>query len=104
MNPSERLQYLEELLQNDPHDPFLNYAIALEYLQMDNAEDAVELLECLRNESPTYIPTYYQLGSIYVEQGDADKARPIIEAGMALTKDPDPKTYLELRALLEELD
>lgn len=104
MNPNERIQYLEQLLQNDPHDSFLNYALALEYNNMGNVDDAVELLESIRFDDPGYTPTYYQLGAIYLEQGENEKARDVIEAGMALTKSKDEKTHGELRSLLDELD
>lgn len=104
MNPTERIQYLTLLLRNDPRDSFLNYALALEYNNLGNFDDAIDLLESLRFNDPGYSPTYYQLGSIYIEQGETDKAKLAIEEGMALTKNKDVKTHSELKALLDELD
>ena len=104
MNPNERIQYLEELLQNDPNDPFLSYALAIEYLQLNNFNDGIEMLEALRFDNPTYIPTYYKLASVYIEQGQHDKARMVIEEGLNLTKGKDQKTYSELQSLLDEID
>ena len=104
MNPTERIQYLEQLLQNDPNDSFLNYALALEYVKLNQVTDAIELLEALRRDDPGYSPTYYQLAVIYIEQNQPQKAKPIIEEGMMLTKNNDAKTYNELRGLLDEIE
>jgi tetratricopeptide (TPR) repeat protein len=104
LNPSERIQYLEQLLQNDPNDSFLSYALALEYQKLGDVCEAINLLEALRSDDPGYSPTYYQLGAMYIEQNEPDKAKPIIEAGMALVKAIDLKTYNELRSLLDEVD
>lgn len=91
-------------MQNDPHDPFLAYALALEHYQLGNVADAVELLECVHNDNPDYVPTYYQLASIYIEQNQPDKARALIEEGKRLALHSDAKTYAELVALLAEID
>lgn len=104
MNPTERIQYLEQLLQNDPNDSFLNYALALEYVKLNNISEAIALLEALRADDPGYTPTYYQLGVIYLEQNQPEKAKPVIEEGMKLTKTNDAKTYNELRSLLDEIE
>ena len=104
MNQAERIRYLEQLLQNDPRDPFLAYVLALEYNNLGQLDDAVELLEGLRLNEPDYVPTYYQLALIRMERGESEEARRVIEEGMALTISKDAKTHGELRALLDELD
>ncbi len=62
------------------------------------------MLESLRFNQPGYIPTYYKLGSVYIEQSQHDKARMVIEEGLSLTNGKDQKTYNELTALLDEVD
>jgi predicted Zn-dependent protease len=104
LNPTERIQYLQQLMLNDPKDSFLKYALALEFNNLGNLDDAIDLLESLRFDEPNYTPTYYTLGSIYIEQGETDKARKVIEEGMTLTQNKDSKTYNELQALLDELE
>ena len=43
----ERLEQLRLLAQKDPNDPFIKYAIALEYMSSNRFEEAAEILESL---------------------------------------------------------
>lgn len=56
---------LKEMLETDPNDPFLQYALALEYEKADQIHSAVKLLETLKSTHPDYLATYYKLGKLY---------------------------------------
>jgi tetratricopeptide (TPR) repeat protein len=81
----ERLQKLLELQKSDPHDPFILYAIALEYQKFDLAK-ALQLLDELMHKHPDYLPTYYQAAVLYADSGNYEKAKATCEQGIEVAK------------------
>jgi tetratricopeptide (TPR) repeat protein len=66
MEDSARIGQLLQLLESEPEDIFLNYALALEYAREAGRQTEAEkqLLYVLRLDN-AYIPAYYQLGQLY---------------------------------------
>lgn len=94
----ERLQQLREYLKDNPGDPFLRYAIALEYIRDKRFPEALSMLESLVEESPGYLGTYYQLGKIYSRLGRKEDAEKCYSAGMEIAMQQDDRhTYSELQ-------
>ena len=60
-----RITMLNEMLKEAPQDPFLHYALALEYEKAEQIHKAVFTLETLKASHPGYLPTYYKLGKLY---------------------------------------
>ncbi|MBD3749470.1 MAG: tetratricopeptide repeat protein [Sphingobacteriales bacterium] len=81
-----RLEQLLEFSKNEPHDPFLKYALATEYLRLNNPEKALWFYLDLVNQHPDYIGTYYHLGKLYEQLQQSDKALEIYEQGIAIAK------------------
>lgn len=99
-----RLDQLLEMLRDDPGDAFLRYAAGLEYAGRREYEQALEFLEGLRRDDPDYLPTYYQLGTIYVELDRTDDAHNAFTQGIAVgRRQNDLHTVSELQAALDEL-
>ena len=100
---SQRLEQLEQFLEEDPKDPFNWYALALEYLKTDQLK-ASELFTKILNEFPTYIPTYYQAGMLAMELNEEQRARDIFEKGITYANlQRDQKSANELRGALDDL-
>lgn len=100
-----RLSQLEELLREDPNDPFLKYGIALEYAKLGNINEAILRIENLLSEKPDYLGAYYQLGQYYEAVKNFDSAKKIYAKGMLLAKEKkNMKTLNELREALEQLE
>ena len=59
---SVRLELLKRYLLEDPSDCFLRYALALEFMSMNDFENAYEHLEKLLNDEPDYLAAYYMAG------------------------------------------
>ncbi len=95
MNP-ERASQLRKLLENDPNDPFLKYALALEYVD-HNTEYSFRLFTELIKDHPDYAPTYYHAANLFTDLGYMDLAKDTFEKGIEITKD-DPKANQELRS------
>ncbi|UBM58495.1 tetratricopeptide repeat protein [Marinilongibacter aquaticus] len=92
-----RLKILLEYLQEEPHDPFNRYAVAMEYMKSD-VHEARKHLELLYAEHTGYLPLYYQLGQLYTAAEDFDRAEKVYTEGIGLArKMEDVKTEKELR-------
>ena len=66
-----RLQQLIILLQKMPNDQFLNYALAMEYISLDEYQKATDVLTVLLENDPNYLACYYQLAKL-LEQTNKD--------------------------------
>lgn len=98
-----RLEILHQWYQDDPHDPFNGYALAMEYLAKEPSK-AKFYFDQLLDQYPQYLPTYYHAASLYVEIEDFGKAIQIYEKGLELALNQgNIKTYQELRRAYKQL-
>jgi tetratricopeptide (TPR) repeat protein len=81
-----RLEKLLEFLDNDPKDPFLKYALATEYVRLNNHEMALRFYLDLTNNHEDYVGTYYHLGKLYELLQKPDQALLVYEKGIEVTK------------------
>lgn len=100
---SERIKSLEQLIKEDPTDPFPLYALALEVAPYSPSR-SVNLIESLLANFPDYLPGYYQAALIYLDLQHDDKAIAILAKGIDLAKlTNEMKTLGELKSLLEQV-
>jgi Tfp pilus assembly protein PilF len=102
------LNSLLAFYEEDPHDPFNIYALALEYLK-SSSEQAEKLFDTLLHEHASYLPTYYHAADFFALKGDTKKAERIYMDGIALAlTQKNIKTQQELqrayRSFLDELE
>jgi tetratricopeptide (TPR) repeat protein len=81
-----RLEKLLEFLDNEPNDPFLKYALATEYLRLNNHEMALRFYLDLVEKHQDYVGTYYHLGKLYELLQKPDQALAIYEKGIETAK------------------
>ena len=97
-----RLQQLQKFFEEDPHDPFNIYGLALEYSKHEPAR-AKELFNRLLKDFPAYIPTYYHAAKLYAELNDKATAIEIYEKGIKVSQQQnDHKTSRELQSAYQE--
>jgi tetratricopeptide (TPR) repeat protein len=100
----DRLAALKAMARDKPGDPFLIFALALEYIALDQAESRL-YFERLVNEFPDYVPTYYQYGKMEEEGGDTAKALRLYSTGIDKAKaGNDIKTARELQQAIDMID
>jgi tetratricopeptide (TPR) repeat protein len=100
-----RFDLLKEMLQKDPEDNFLNYALALEYSRQSEVSKAIRIIETILVKDETYLPAYYQLGKLYEQEAMVDKAIDIYKRGIDIAKkDNNLKTMGELTEALMILE
>ena len=79
-----RLLQLKEMLANDPKDSFLLFAIAMEYKNSDQIEEAIEQFRILQSNDPKYVGLYYHLAKCYEERDLTDKALETYDKGIIM--------------------
>ncbi len=101
---SSRVNQLLKFLEESPDDPFVRYALALEYKATD-PEQASRLFDYLLENHPDYLPTYYQAGQFLEERGMLVEARKRYQHGMLLAAQQNNTGALkELKAAYALLD
>lgn len=102
---ADRLQALLQYYEEDPDDAFTRFALALEYEKKGDVARAIELLEGLRHDDPSYIGTYYHLAALYRREGSLDEAERIYREGIVIADHAkDVHAAAELRSALLDLD
>src|SRR5260370_39419520 len=74
MTAKSRKQQIEEMLAEDPDDPFLRYGLAMEHIGAGDDPSAVNCLWELIAVAPDYVPAYQQLGQTLLRQGRTAEA------------------------------
>jgi predicted Zn-dependent protease len=100
---NSRFDKLIEMLEQQPDDLFLQYALGMEYLGMGKTADAEKQFRAILLVDAHHVASYYQLGKL-LEGTDECEAIQIYEKGMAEAKlRNDLKTMNEFRSALDEL-
>jgi len=104
MDRTSRLEQLQKFYNEDPHDPFNLYGLALEISKSDRLQGHT-LFQQLISGFPDYVPAYYQSAMLSIELAKPDYAKEILEKGMAWAKSKnDIKAFNELRQLWIEVE
>jgi tetratricopeptide (TPR) repeat protein len=99
-----RKEQIAALLQEDPDDPFLRYALAMEYVGSGEDETALEHFARLLEEHPEYVPGYLQMGQALVRLGRSAQARDCWQRGIAVARSTgDLHAAQEMEAFLQTL-
>ncbi|MCW3105095.1 MAG: tetratricopeptide 4 [Bacteroidetes bacterium] len=100
-----RLEQLLQMLQEDPHDPFLNYALALELAKAGDIDAAIDRIEGILARDENYLGAYYQLGKFYEQSLQPEKAIQTYQRGIGIAKKQNNrKTLGELNEALLMLE
>jgi Tfp pilus assembly protein PilF len=96
-----RLQQIENMLKDEPNDSFLTYALALEYVKANDLKKAIDLIETLLHRDENYLGAYYQLGKLYEEKQQIEKAIITYQKGIVIAQQQNnKKTLSELNEAL----
>ena len=104
MTAKSRKQQIEEMLAQDPNDPFLRYGLAMEYVSAGDDAAAAKCLQELIAVAPDYVAAHQQLGQSLVRQGRTDEARQAWHQGVeAAQKAGDPHARDEMQGFIDSL-
>lgn len=101
---SERIAVLQQMMREKPDDPFLLYALALEYRSAGKYDQSRSFFERLLQDHPDYLPIYYQFGNLAEDLGDIPLATRLYQEGIVKAlANGEQKTANELKQALEML-
>jgi|SRR5215203_6012105 len=99
-----RIERIKEMLVSNPKDSFLQHALALEYIKIEEDEQARQLFENLLQDDENYVGSYYHLAKLLERNEKVEHAKEVYERGMLKAKESgDLHTYNELRTAYEDL-
>lgn len=99
-----RKQQIEELLADDPADPFLRYGLAMEHISEGDDAGAARCLRELTDAAPDYVPAYLQAGQALTRLDRHDEARVVFRHGIdAARRQGDDHARQEMQGFLEAL-
>ncbi len=102
---SSRLEQLKTFLKEQPNDPFLHYAMALEHLKLHEDEEALTIFTALTQTNPSYVGTYYHLGKLQEKLELYDDALDSYEKGITIAQQiADHHSLNELRGAFNMLN
>ncbi|HET7898283.1 MAG TPA: tetratricopeptide repeat protein [Flavisolibacter sp.] len=100
----ERIEKLKAFLAQNPEDSFVQHALALEYVKLNDEEAARQQWEALLKRDEAYVGSYYHLAKLLERQGKTEDAITIYEKGMQVAKAAsDGHAYNELQMAYEDL-
>lgn len=100
----ERIEKLKAFLEQNGNDSFVQHALALEYVKLNDDRAAREIWEALLKRDEAYVGSYYHLAKLLERQGETAAAVVTYEKGMEVAKRVgDRHAYGELQAALEDM-
>ena len=100
----DRIETLQQYLAASPDDPFLQHALALEWIKRGDDGQAKALFENVLTKNPDYTGSYYHLAKLLERNGETAAAISVYEQGMAACKEAaETHAYNELQAAYEDL-
>lgn len=97
-------EQIQELLKNEPHDVFLQYALAMAYLSEGKFDEGVQQLRIVVEQHPDYVAAYFQMGQQLAGNQENEPAADIIRRGIeAARRVGDDHAEMEMTGFLETL-
>jgi predicted Zn-dependent protease len=102
---SDRMQKLQQMLEREPNDTFLLYALALEHKKGGAYADALDYLSRVLQKDPGYCVAYQQAGQVHELAGDNEAARRAYQDGIAAAlRKGDHHAAEEMQSALQMLE
>lgn len=97
-------EQLEQMVQSNPDDLFLHYALAMACINEGDAEAGLERLQKVLDRDPDYVAAYFQKGQVLAERGETESARETVRKGIETArKVGDAHAEEEMTGFLEML-
>lgn len=78
----DRIEQLTEFIKESPNDPFLHYALTMEYVKLGDMEESRRGFDHMLTSYPDYVGTYYHYAKFLEKQNEKEKAEGIYEKGI----------------------
>ncbi len=102
---TRRLEKLQNSLAANPADPFTRYLVALEFVKLNQPDEALSHFQQLHSEHAAYVPTYYQYAQLLDSLGRRAEAIAVYREGVRVARQAgDAHAASELQAALDLID
>ncbi len=99
-----RLAQLQQMLVDEPFDPFLHYALAMEHMKLGETDIALKQFAAMNDQFPDHVAAWHQRGRLLSERNEADAAREALQQGIAAAqRTGDSHAAGEMQGLLDML-
>lgn len=100
-----RRQQIESMLENDPDDVFLNYALALEMDKAEEYDAALDRFDKLTQSEPPYVPAFFMAGQMLHRIDRTEEACRYLTRGIAAASEQgDGHAQREMQEFLDMID
>ncbi|MEY2899407.1 MAG: hypothetical protein RL138_1460 [Bacteroidota bacterium] len=104
MNNIARVEKLKLMLQDQPTDSFLLFALGLEMIKVGESKEAESLFRTIISNDPNYCGVYYHLGKLLEKDERIDEALLVYDQGLMICKKLNEQhNYNELKSAYENL-
>lgn len=105
MPMSDKLKQLQAMLEKQPRDTFLLYALGMEHKKLNEPLKAIEFFERTTQVDSNYCYAYFQKGQVLESTGDLPAAKRAYNDGIAAAKRCcDAHAQSELEGALSMID
>lgn len=95
---------LQEVLAQNPTDPFARYGLAMEYANQGRTEMSLAEFSRLLETNPDYTAGYQMAAQTLIKSGREAEARVMLQNGIACAqRTGNQHAHTEMKALLDEL-
>lgn len=99
-----RIKQLESMIETDPSDPFLPYALALEHAKVEDHEAAVDAFDKCLGIDTSYTYAYFHKAKSLAALERSEEAVSVLETGLREARRVnDSKAAGEISELLAEM-
>lgn len=83
---SKRLELLLQMLEQNPRDSFMLFALAKEHERLGDPAEALAFYERLQEADPGYVGLYYHLGKLFETLDRSEEALSTYRRGMEVAR------------------
>ena len=83
---TDRMQKLQSMLEKDPSDPFLYFAMGMEHKKAGDTNEAIAAFTKTLEKDPGYCVAYHQAALTYEDAGDMEAAKRTYHDGIAAAR------------------
>jgi len=81
-----RVAQLKKMLEGEPNDAFLHFALAMEYAKQGLGAEAVTEFKKVKQINPQYMPAYFQQGNALIALGAIEAAKQVLAQGITVAQ------------------
>lgn len=101
----DKISTLRDILEQDPHNAFARYGLAMEYSTQGNIEASLAEFDRLLTDHPAYTAGFFMAAQTLAKAGRISEARARLNQGISSARETgNAHAETEMQAMLADLD